>query len=69
MNLIDYDGKRVRIISTSNNVYEGVVGDYCYPEDDDNDLEMIILDVFKGKYAGKPVGFYEKDIKSIEVIE
>lgn len=47
---------------------EGTVGDYCYPEDDENNLEMIVVDVVKGKYEGNPIGFYTKDIKTIEVI-
>lgn len=68
MKLIDYEGKRVRITSTNGNMFEGTVGDYCYPEDDENNLEMIVVDVIKGKYVGQPVGFYDKDIKSIEVI-
>ncbi len=69
MELKQYEGKRVKILSVNNNIYEGYVGDYCYPEDDDNNLEMIIVDVIKGNNVGSPVGFYEKDIKSIEVIE
>lgn len=68
MNLIEYEGKRVRIIDIDGNLFEGSVGDYCYPEDDENNLEMIVVDVTKGKYVGNPVGFYAKEIKSIEVI-
>lgn len=68
MNLIKYEGKLVRIMSTNGDMFEGTVGDYCYPEDDENNLEMIVVDVTKGKYVGQPVGFYEKDIKSIEII-
>ena len=63
------EGKKVRVENKKGEIFEGVVGDYCYPEDDDNNLVMIILDISKGKYTGFPVGFYEKDIKSIEVIE
>lgn len=69
MKLIKYEGKIVRILSVSNKVYEGFVGDYCYPEDDENNMEMIVVDVDKGYNAGKSVGFYEQDIKSIEIIE
>lgn len=69
MNLIKCEGKLVRIINTNGDIFEGTVGDYCYPEDDENNLEMIVVDVIKGKYVGQPVGFYEKDIKSIEIIE
>lgn len=69
MKLINYDGKKVKIISKNNNIFEGIVSDYCYPDEDDNNLEMIVVDIEKGEYAGKPVGFYEEDIKSIEIIE
>lgn len=69
MELIKYEGKQVKIISVSGNTYEGHVGDYCYPEDDENNLEMIIVDVGKGNQVGQPVGLYEKDIQSIEVVE
>lgn len=69
MKLIDYEGKKVRIVSNTNKKYEGYVGDYCYPEEDENNLEMIVVDVIKGDNEGKAVGLYEKDIKSIEIIE
>lgn len=70
MKLIEYEGKRVKLLSTNGNLYEGIVGDYCYPEDDENGLEMIVLDAEtkNGKDIKQAVGFYEKDIKSIEVI-
>lgn len=67
MNLIDYEEKLVRIKTTTNNVFEGVVTDYIYPEDDKNNLEMIILDVDGN--GEKFIGFYEKDIESIEIID
>lgn len=41
--------------------------DYIYPEDDENNLEMIVLDVDGD--GEKFIGFYEKDIASIEIIE
>ena len=69
MNLIKKKKKRVKIISDNDKNFEGIVSDYCYPEDDENNMEMIIVDVEKGDYAGSPVGFYEKDIKSIEILE
>ncbi len=67
MNLIDYEEKLVRIKTINNNIFEGVVTDYIYPEDDENILEMIILDVDGD--GEKFIGFYEKDIDSIEIIE
>lgn len=71
MNLIDYEGKRVRIKTVNNNIFEGMVGDYCYPEDDENNLEMIVVDVDvdKGKSKVDLIGFYEKDIETIDIIE
>ena len=69
MNLINYEGKRVIIKTVNNNIFEGVVGDYCYPEDDENNLEMIVVDVDKGKSKGDLIGFYEKDIETINIIE
>lgn len=69
MNLADYADMKVIIHSTAGNIVIGTVGDYCYPEDDENGLEMIVVDAINGRYAGKAIGFYEKDIKSIKVIE
>ena len=71
MKLIEYEGKWVRILSAGGNTYEGRVGDHCYPEDDENNLEMIVVDfeMKNGKVVDQPVGLYEKDIESIEVIE
>lgn len=68
MELIKYEGKKVRIISQTGKMYEGYVGDYCYPEDDDNGKEMIVVDVERGAQKGKAVGFYEDNIQSIEII-
>lgn len=67
MNLIDYEEKLVRIKTINNNIFEGVVTDYIYPEDDENNLEMIVLDVDGN--GEKFIGFYEKGIESIEIIE
>lgn len=69
MELRKYEGKKVKIISQSGKTYEGIVGDYCYPEDDENNKEMIVVDVEKGSHEGKAVGLYETDIESIEIIE
>ena len=71
MKLIEYEGKQVKILSAGGNTYEGRIGDYCYPEDDEINLEMIVVDVEmkNGKVVDQPVGLYEKDIESIEVVE
>lgn len=71
INLLKYYGKQVQIACTSGNVYEGIVGDYCYPEDDENNQEMIVLDVQKKNGRAttmNPLGLYSKDIHSIRVI-
>lgn len=66
MDLKQYDGKRIRLISCDRKKYKGTVGDYVYPEDNENGKESIILDVDRG---GGPIEFYEEDILSIELIE
>lgn len=68
MNLKQYDGKNVRIVDIEGEIFEGHVTDYIYPDEDDTGLESIIIDCTKGKLNGKGVEFWEKDIKSIEVI-
>lgn len=68
MNLIKYEGKKVQITDIDNQVFEGVVSDYVYPDDDDTGLESIIVDCTSGPLSGKPVQFWEKDIKAIQVI-
>lgn len=68
MNLIKYEGKKVQITDIDNQVFEGVISDYVYPDDDDTGLESIIVDCTSGPLLGKPVQFWEKDIKVIQVI-
>lgn len=69
MELGKYEGKYVRIISNEGNLWEGEVLDYVWPEDNENNLESIIISCDKGKFPGKLIEFYEKDIKSIEIIK
>lgn len=70
MKLIEYEGKRVKILSVNGNLYTGTVGDYCYPEDNENGLEMIVLDVEtkNGEHVDQAIGFYGNEIKFIEVV-
>lgn len=68
MNLIEYEGKKVRITDIDNQVFEGIVSDYVYPDDDDTGLESIIVDCTAGPLSGKPVEFWKKDIKEILII-
>ena len=62
------EGKRVRIVDIDGEVFEGTVGDYVYPED--NEPEGIAaIDIENcPQRPGMLIGFNETDIKSIEVI-
>lgn len=45
MKLYKFEGKRVRLIDREGEEFEGVVGDYIYPEDNELEgVEGIILD-------------------------
>lgn len=66
------EGKRVRLVSRNGQSYEGIVGDYIYPEDNvPEEIEAIIIDNptrddgFKYK---NPVEFTASEIESIEII-
>lgn len=65
MNLIEYEGKKVRILAMNGRLFEGKVTDYVYPEDNDPEVESIIIDDI---LSGNAVEFPEDDIKSIEII-
>ena len=68
MKLKQLYGKRVRIVDIDGELFEGKVTDYIYPGDDDTELESFIIDCEKGKFAGKSVEFWERDIQSIKEI-
>lgn len=68
MKLIEYEGKKVRIVSVNNRIFEGTVSDYIYPDEDDTGLESIVLNCKKGSLSGHYVEFWEADIKTIEII-
>lgn len=68
MELINYEGKKVRIVDVDGVVFEGKVTDYVYPDEDNTGLESIIIDCINGPLSGKPVEFWENDIKSIRVV-
>ena len=66
MKLVDYEGKKVRIIAQNNKKFEGKVREYIAPEDNEPEgLESIIIDDI---LSGDLVEFPESDIKSIEII-
>lgn len=62
------EGKRVRIVDIDNEIFEGTVSDYFYPED--NEPEGI-AGIAINDCPQRPntwLGFNEPEIKSIEVI-
>lgn len=63
------EGKKVRLICTDDEIFEGVVSDYIFPED--NEPEGIAaIDIDKcPQRAGRSVSFYEYEIKSIEILD
>lgn len=68
MELINYEGKKVRIIDIDNDMFEGRISDYIYPEDNEPEVEAIVMDCKKGPLRGKAVEFREEDIKEISII-
>ena len=65
MNLIQYDGKRVKIVDNNHQVFYGIVTDYIFPEDNEPEEESIIF----AASTGDLLEFYEEHIKSIEIID
>ena len=63
------EGKRVRITDMDDEIFEGIVGDYIYPED--NEPEGIAaIDIYDcPQRPGQWIGFNEPEIKTLEVIE
>lgn len=45
MNLKTYLNKNVILIDKENNTYKGYVGDYIFPEDNEDGIESIVLEV------------------------
>ena len=66
MKLIDYLGKKVRILSINGFEVIGTVKYYTYPQDNDLEVETIAIET-------KPdlplIDFDEPEIKSIEVVQ
>lgn len=72
MDLKKVIGKKVRLLSMSGRIFEGEVGDYIYPEDNEPEgIEGIILDHpirNDGYKYPNPVQFNAPEIKSIEIM-
>jgi len=73
MKLHRLEGKLVRLIDTEDEHFEGVVGDYIFPEDNEPEgVEGVILNYpirADGFKLTNPVQFNAPDIKSIEIIQ
>ncbi len=71
--LATLEGEKIKLFSQSGRFYEGIVGDYIYPEDNaPEEIEAIVLDntVRDDGYEFEfPVEFTAPEIKSIEIIK
>lgn len=65
MNLKTFYGKHVNIVGTNDLVFMGVVVDYFFPDDNENNQESIVIKTIGNIFYE----FTEKDIKKITVIE
>jgi hypothetical protein len=57
--------KKVKILDVDGEVFSGTVSDYFYPEDNEPEEESIVID----SSTGDLLEFYERYIKSIEVVD
>ncbi|MBE6966781.1 MAG: hypothetical protein E7441_12220 [Ruminococcaceae bacterium] len=64
MKLIEYQGKKVRIIAVNNKEFIGVAEDYVYPEDNESEGESIIINTLSGAL----VEIRPEEIKEIEIV-
>lgn len=64
----ELEGKKVKLTSKTGKIFEGIVADYIYPED--NEPEGIAaIDVYNSpQRPGQWLGFNEDEIRDIEVI-
>lgn len=65
MSLNQYFDKYVIIITDDGKAFTGLVDDYIYPEDNENNLESIVLKTQKGNLYE----FTNDDIETIEIIK
>lgn len=62
------EGKRVRIVDIDDEIFEGIVSDYIFPEDNEPEgVAGIALDDCPQR-PGVWLGFNAPEIKSIEII-
>lgn len=61
--------KKVKLIDVDGEIFEGVVSDYIYPDDNEPEgIAGICLEDCPQR-PGQWIGFNETDIKSIEVVD
>lgn len=63
------EGKRVQIIDIEGKIFEGVVSEYIYPEDNEPEGIAAIDIEDCPQSPGMLIGFNETEIRSIEVVE
>lgn len=72
MELWKFEGKKVKLTSKTGKIFEGVVGDYIYPEDNEPEgMDAVVLDYpirNDGYQYQNPVQFNADEIQSIEII-
>lgn len=66
MELIKFINRKVIIQTFDDKIFRGMINDYIYPEDNENEKESIIIDAIGYDF---PYEFYEDDIKSIEIMK
>ncbi|MDD6726622.1 MAG: hypothetical protein U0K47_07650 [Erysipelotrichaceae bacterium] len=66
MMLNEYEGKKVIVETIDHKIFRGFVGDYIFPEDNNNGEESIVIDAIGNK---NPVELFRSDISSISIIE
>lgn len=62
------EGKKVKIVDVDGEVFEGIVSDYIYPEDNEPEGVAAIAVENCPQRPNQWIGFNETEIKSIEVI-
>lgn len=60
------EGKKVRLTDSDNELFEGTVTDYIYPEDNEPEERASII--IREKKSKRSIEFLDTNIKSIEVI-
>lgn len=62
------EGEKIRLINVKGELFEGVVSDYIYPEDNEPEgISCICIDKCPQR-PGEWIGFNEDEIKSIEIL-